>query len=240
LLTLWIVTGIGVAVLARRLTMDRVQASLVCALLAFLTWRVARILPLYVEAAAVLVAPALASWWPSKERFARPFAADERIVAMGIAVGAVVGFAMLTPARLSCLNVPDRWGPPSIEARRALDTAPPGRIVTFFNWGEYALWHLGPRFRVSMDGRRETVYSERRLAEHAAILSGDASGLAALASWSAEYVWLPSSSAATHAWLKAHGYRIDLEDEWMFVAARNDLPVLAAVGSEGVRRCFPD
>ncbi len=29
-----------------------------------------------------------------------------------------------------------------------------------FDWGEYVLWHLGPRVKVSIDGRRETVYSD--------------------------------------------------------------------------------
>lgn len=33
-------------------------------------------------------------------------------------------------------------------------------MVTPFNWGQFMLWHLGPDNRVSMDGRRETVYSE--------------------------------------------------------------------------------
>ncbi|MBN1302890.1 MAG: hypothetical protein JXA13_00540 [Anaerolineales bacterium] len=36
-----------------------------------------------------------------------------------------------------------------------------GNMATDFNWGEYIIWHLGPEVRVSMDGRRETVYSER-------------------------------------------------------------------------------
>jgi hypothetical protein len=35
-----------------------------------------------------------------------------------------------------------------------------GNMAIHFDWGEYALWHLGPRVKVSMDGRRETVYSE--------------------------------------------------------------------------------
>jgi len=34
-----------------------------------------------------------------------------------------------------------------------------GNVATFFDWGEYIIWHLGPRVRVSVDGRRETVYS---------------------------------------------------------------------------------
>jgi hypothetical protein len=35
-----------------------------------------------------------------------------------------------------------------------------GNMATEFNWGEYVLWHLGPRVRVSIDGRRETIYSD--------------------------------------------------------------------------------
>jgi hypothetical protein len=33
-------------------------------------------------------------------------------------------------------------------------------VAVHFNWGEYVLWHAGPRVKVSMDGRRETVYSD--------------------------------------------------------------------------------
>jgi hypothetical protein len=35
-----------------------------------------------------------------------------------------------------------------------------GNVATNFNWGEYVLWHLGPAVKVSIDGRRETVYSD--------------------------------------------------------------------------------
>lgn len=35
-----------------------------------------------------------------------------------------------------------------------------GNLAVHFDWGEYALWHLSPRIKVSLDGRRETVYSD--------------------------------------------------------------------------------
>ncbi len=35
-----------------------------------------------------------------------------------------------------------------------------GNLAVHFDWGEYVLWHLGPGIKVSVDGRRETVYSE--------------------------------------------------------------------------------
>ena len=33
-------------------------------------------------------------------------------------------------------------------------------MAVYFDWGQYAIWHLGPRIKVSYDGRRETVYPE--------------------------------------------------------------------------------
>ena len=35
-----------------------------------------------------------------------------------------------------------------------------GNMAVFFNWGQYVIWRLGPRIKVSYDGRRETVYPE--------------------------------------------------------------------------------
>ena len=47
-----------------------------------------------------------------------------------------------------------------------------GNMAAHFDWGEYVLWHLGPRVKVSIDGRRETVYSERTYAENLNFMSG--------------------------------------------------------------------
>ena len=92
-----------------------------------------------------------------------------------------------------------------------------------------------------MDGRRETVYSNARLEEHAAILEGRPEGLATLASWQPEYVWLPATSAVTRHWLVEHGYRLEHQSARSFVAVRTDLPVLTpplpAVARETT--CFP-
>jgi hypothetical protein len=37
-----------------------------------------------------------------------------------------------------------------------------GNMAVPFDWGEYVIWNLGPGVKVSMDGRRETVYSDER------------------------------------------------------------------------------
>jgi hypothetical protein len=41
-----------------------------------------------------------------------------------------------------------------------------GRLLLPFEWGEYAIWHLFPSCRVSIDGRFRTVYPERVLVDH--------------------------------------------------------------------------
>ena len=38
-----------------------------------------------------------------------------------------------------------------------------GNLIVDFDWGEYVIWRLGDRIKVSIDGRRETVYSAETL-----------------------------------------------------------------------------
>jgi hypothetical protein len=47
-----------------------------------------------------------------------------------------------------------------------------GKLAVLFDWGDYVIWHLGPRLRVSIDGRREAVYAPAHLRENAAFLYG--------------------------------------------------------------------
>ena len=113
-----------------------------------------------------------------------------------------------------------------------------GRLITHFDWGEYAIWHFGPALRVSIDGRRETVYSKETVDEQHGIADGDERGLKALARIVPEYVWLPSSATTAADWLKNHGYRIDIQSKRSYVAVRADLPHLPAW--EGMSSgCFP-
>jgi hypothetical protein len=54
-----------------------------------------------------------------------------------------------------------------VDAVRFMDGAGlGGRLVLPFEWGEYAIWHLWPACRVSVDGRFRTVYPEDVLQRH--------------------------------------------------------------------------
>jgi len=209
--------------------------------LAYASLRVVRVYPLFVEATVVLLAPFVAARWPVQSTPPSGRVTwSERMAAVTITAVTLVASARLATSSLSCVRVTGDLMPEAAPVR-ALATAGPGRLVTYFDWGEYALWHLSPRLLVSMDGRRETVYSAARLAEHDAIVFGRPAGLAALGDWRPDYAWLPVWSVAARDWLRENGYRIDFESKRSFVAVREDLPRLdtTAPPASGAPRCFP-
>lgn len=256
----WIVAVATAAWCLSRPQRYRLHVAGVLAMLAFSSARVMRIAPLFVACATVLLSPWFRDRWPAIRatvvRMTSPTAGpgrlpaiaptgakegNQRIAAVGLFVAALVAAVFVGSKSLTCVRTEGTWIPDA-EAASVLEHAPPGRLVTFFNWGEYALWHFGPRLRVSMDGRRETVYTDTRLIEHDAIVRGTDLAFPTLAGWNAEYVWLPARSSATKAWLLANGYRLEKETPRSFVAVRRDLPVLTGARENSPQRptCFPD
>jgi hypothetical protein len=225
--------------LATRPFEHRLQAALVLAMLAYGAVRVSRIGPLFVASASILLAPAIRSRWPMPRLAALPSGAPAVVLVSVLMLLSVAGSAWIGRTTLTCIDVSGSWTAPANGAQ--LLAGRRGRLVTLYDWGQYALWHLGPDLRVSMDGRRETVYSDVRIAEHDAIVTGEARGFEMLDLWRAEFVWLPATSVATKTWLAAHGYRIELDDEDSFVAVRADLPPLPIPleSDKPGERCFP-
>jgi hypothetical protein len=235
----WLLGLVGTLWMWRRNVSNRLSIELALGMLAYASARVMRIEALYVTAAAILLAPALAGRFPRKPWPAKVSSAVVRVLAVVLMIAALVGSMAIGRWATSCVPISGTWAP-DLEAMAALRRAGPGRIVTPFNWGEYALWHLSPGLRVSIDGRRETVYSDARLLQGAQILRGDAQGLAVLAQWRAEYVWLPTTSRATLDWLTQNGYRLDLQTAQSGVAVRADLPLLRRTLDESIPPpCFP-
>lgn len=74
-----------------------------------------------------------------------------RLTATLAAVAAAVG-----PFGSYDRNPNDRFPEASIQYLR--EHEPGGNLATPFNWGQYAIYHLHPKFRVSLDGRYDTVY----------------------------------------------------------------------------------
>jgi hypothetical protein len=216
----------------------RLETGLVLIGLGAASIKVVRLVPLFGVVSLILLAPGLTAWRP--RRALTPLQPREaRAAALIAIVICVSGSIWVGRSSLSCISRDDRMPDPLIV--RTLAHAPPGRMVTFFNWGEYAIWHLGPAIRVSMDGRRETVYSDARIREHDAILFGRPDGLRTLASWRPDYVWLPNSSQVTRQWLTGNGYRLQIQTADSFVAVPADAPPLTyAPAPSQPPPCFPD
>jgi hypothetical protein len=111
-------------------------------------------------------------------------------LAIGLAVGGVWMLAQTTQpwqVQVRGENTPaaqrKRHAPYPVEALRFLAAQPwpypagigqravPVRLWTPFSWGEFAFWVLYPRYRVSMDGRLESIYPMAALDEQLALCS---------------------------------------------------------------------
>jgi hypothetical protein len=197
--------------------------------------RVSRVVPLMVPACLVLLAPYIRGQWGNRGALRVSSTAGSAIFWIPVLV-VLAGAARSAATSLSC--IPDRgaWVPDRV-ASAWLEGAS-GRLWTTFNWGEYAIWHFGPRLQVSVDGRRETVYSDAVVQTSAAFERLDAAATTVFLAWRPDFVWLPAADAAVRVWLQDHGYRIDASTERSFIAVRQDLPVLPQP-SESPRGCFP-
>lgn len=83
--------------------------------------------------------------------------ASPRRVAVGTGLGALGLLVLLVP-NLSQVKM-ERDAPVRAVQLIRENVSHEATLAVDFDWGEYALWHLGPGVKVSVDGRRETVYS---------------------------------------------------------------------------------
>jgi hypothetical protein len=208
----------------------------ICALLAIGALRVARLVGFCGIAVGFLLAPFLIC--PRGEVFAddeRPRLA-ERFTEAAFALATI---AMAVALFGRTISMDGEWLPepdavPAIEAHHLR-----GRMLTWFNYGEYAIWHLWPEIRVSNDGRRETVYSEKVRQAHSLIYADKPGALEALAQMSPNHVWLPVESP-TLARLQKAGWTTVFKGPRSVVLSRTRAgdPTLARTSS-ATGRAFP-
>ena len=147
-------------------------------------------------------------------------------------------FAALTIApTLSCFPPLDGVRAPEPDAVGFLRTTPVTRAVVHFDYGEYAIFHLRDRLRVSMDNRHYTVYSD------AAIKASDRFA----AGYDPEYperigadaVWWPSNDARVIDPLAERGWVKRFEGPKTVVLMRTPGEVVRGRESVGTP-CFPN
>ncbi|MGE3509499.1 MAG: hypothetical protein AB7N65_11505 [Vicinamibacterales bacterium] len=176
------------------------------------------------------------AWATDRSRIAQMSPQPRGRVLIDAAAVGLLWLLLAVPAA-RCLPMRGSWVPDITAAGALFNPDARGRLAVPFDWGQYAIWHWGPRLRVSMDGRRETVYSQAAVSTNLAMVVGEPRGLRFLEQHRPEYVWLPATSTMTEAWLRMSGYRIDVRTPLSFVAVRSDLPPLPPAPSAA--RCFP-
>ncbi len=194
---------------------------------------VARIAPLFSEISLFALAQMLTNGAAAEDIHPRP---SSHLVIDFAVVAGLWTWSLLGSAK--CLPIKGEWAPDLLAASALSTTSAKGRLITPFNWGQFAIWHWGPTLKVSADGRRETVYSDSMQSLQRAIEMGTPEGWTYLASVRPEYVWLllPGNSN-TAEWLKANGYAIDVQTQTSFVARRLDLAPLSF--GPTLAGCFP-
>jgi len=164
---------------------------------------------------------------------ALPWSRQARVVVLVCLCGAVTMASMIAKGQTNCVEVVPSLLPESETATvvRALQ----GRMLTFFDYGLYAIWQKRPDLLISYDGRRETVYSPRIQRRHARFYSGeDPTYPEKLA---VDYVWLPRAAAAV-AQLQAEGWFTVFQGPRSAILARR--PIMIPAGpAPRLPRCFP-
>lgn len=234
----WVVAMLVViaAVFSRhRPPLDRLA---MIAMLAYASVRVIRIAPLCITAAMLLIRPTVATWLPTHSLTFTPLTrAAARGLAAGIVGVAVVSAGFITRAA-TCMPITGQWEPDTSAGRTLAEARRTGKIVTWFDWGQYALWHTSPALRVSMDGRRETIYSADLLKAHFALYEATPEGIRFFQRLDPDYVWLPNTKARLRDWLVSHGYRVDVQTPESFIAVREGLEPLRQLPAS-TTACFP-
>ena len=250
---LWLATSTAAAAAAKKVGVKQIpwSAALPTLGLGVMSAFVARLVPLFAEitllASAGAWALGKASLPTTEASSVAPGTGTAQTTrrAMGPQQFLVVDFsiaAAIVAANLflvsRCLPVTGDWVPDLQAAGALAPSTVQGRLILPFDWGQFAIWHYGPRLRVSTDGRRETVYSDAAVRLQAGVANGTASGLAYLERERPEYLWFPSDTgAATGTWLETNGYRIDVRTRRSFIARRADLPALTV--GHPFAACFP-
>lgn len=102
-----------------------------------------------------------------------------------------------------------------------------GNILVRFGLGEFLYWELYPRFRVSMDGRYEEVYSQQTFLNNDAFykclrLSGQGQQASLLAYQSqADFILLDSRAPGLHSLINSGVWGLGYQDQYFTILIRN-------------------
>jgi len=222
----WVVTAVvGVVGIVLGEREDRGAERVVCMIaLAAGSLMVARLQGFFALGVLFLAGPAVTrAFQAARATEVTPVARPSSGVMATCAFATAAAALFITTTNLTHLRIDPRWTPEA-EAVSFLNDQPEGRrVLIWFDWGGYALWHLSPRMRISMDGRRETVYSPDLQDRHLRFYFDAPGGASLPTSLAADYVWIPRTLPAVQR-LDTGGWRRLYQGEQSIIFGRATLP----------------
>ena len=232
----WLITALTTCVLSfRGSTRPRLDRLVSLVMFGYASLFVVRLVEFFVIIGAVYLTPSLVRVRPWRIVLPSRTAVRVTLLPIPILVGTIF-FAYPHPLRTGCMPISGEWAPDLVVGAALENARPNGRLALPFNWGQYAIWHLGPTLQVSIDGRRETVYTETTTQLQHEVTRDSPVGRRWLMATKPEFVWMPQSRARAE-WLRGAGYRIDVETPRSVLGVRMDQPPIEATKLATV--CFP-
>ncbi len=195
------------------------------AVTAILPFVATRHTPLAVVGVVVLAGPHLSN---VLERLSKKSSASGPIPdwapALPVVCAAVIAMAAFSrPAKISL--PPDTY---PVSAVRVLAAAGvEGNLVHRFDWGEYLIWHLGPKVKVMMDGRRETAFPDGVYRQYLNFQDGTSDWDRLIRDFPADVALLEKESVSANLFrLKANWTKV-YEDNVAVIFARSGTAVAA-------------
>ena len=211
--------------------------ALIVVALAIASVRVSRLDAFFAIATVTLLGPSIATARSIQSR-AAPVPRWRHHVAAAIAVTVLVAAAAGTPA-FRCVSMDGLDWLPEREAGAAMRAgALQGRMITWFGWGQYAIWHLAPDVKVSFDGRRETVYSAGFGDNHVRLYWAPEQSADFLRTLDADLAWLPRDLPLGR-FLEREGWSKIFDGSRSVVLGRRRRDALPRVAAVEGSRCFP-
>ena len=246
--SIWVLWTLTAALAAFGLVRARTQGlplerMLIVLILAAGSFRVNRLLGFFALATLCLLGASIANALRRRARIAaaKP-ARGPALVAASVAVMLFAGGLRVLAVNAACVRIDERTTPEAGAVEFLKERGSSGRLLVWFDWGQYALWHLAPDLRVSVDGRRETVYSAAVQDRHLRFFFDAPGGAALPAELAADYIWIPKDLPAASR-LRADGWTPLYTDARSVIFSRAPVPpprsAQSAFGGDS-RRCFPD
>jgi hypothetical protein len=244
MIVLWsliaLVSVLGVVLSERRPWLSH---TAIVVMLGFASFRVARLIGFFAVASIMLLSPQIASAWQRRSRrvaaHQQPPTRFAATVVIAVSAIALIGASVQAYRNLTCIQMEEDWSPESAAANFVIANRLQGRMLVWFNWGDYAIYHFSPGIQVSMDGRREAVYSEAVRARHLGFYFDAPENRMYATELNADYIWLQKDLPIVKTLTQQGWMRIFQGTRSIVFAQRGGHERREASSPPQTPRCFP-